>query len=165
NKDRLSPMRRMLQILCFSAAIVGLAGVKQREAFSIELFRNMVFIPVRVEGSGPLSFLLDTGTVGSIVSSRQAEVLHLKTEGKEKAYGVGDDTVYMSIAKDIALETSGVRTSRETIGVYPFNELDRRMGRRIDGVIGTSIFKDNVVDLDYSSRTISLFDPRRFSDS
>jgi hypothetical protein len=137
----------------------------QREERSIEVFRNMIFIPVKVAESRPLSFLLDTGTVGSMVSARQADLLHLKIEGNEQAYGVGDDTVRMRFTRDIPLETLGLVISPETIGVFNFDDLDRQMGRRIDGVIGTSIFKSNVVDLDYLSRTVRFFDPRRYSDS
>lgn len=125
----------------------------------------MVFVPVRVGGAGPLSFLLDTGTVGTILSRKQAESLHLKVDGKEPAYGIGDGSLSMGVAKEARLEVPGLEASQESVGVYAFDDLDQAIGRRIDGVLGASVFKHNVVELDYLSRTIRFFDPRRYSDS
>ena len=132
---------------------------------SIATFRGLAFVPVRIAASQPLSFLLDTGTVGTLVSTSQAEHLHLKREGSEKTYGIGDDTVFMSLSKDVPLQVADLVLSPETVGVYDFDDLDHRLGRHIDGVIGTSVFRHNVVDLDFSQNSIRFFDPRRYSDS
>src|SRR5579872_6743147 len=94
----------------------------QLRTSSIESFRGMTFVPVRVAGRGPLSFLLDTGTVGTLVSTRQAKELQLKTEGKEKTYGIGDGSVFMSLAKDVPLQVADVVLAPETVGVYDFEE-------------------------------------------
>jgi hypothetical protein len=112
-----------------------------------------------------MSFLLDTGTVGTLVSSSQAEQLHLKTEGKEKAYGIGDGAGFMSLARDVPLLVADLALTPETVGVYDFAALDHGLGRRIDGVIGTSVFRHNVVDLDFVGNSVRFFDPRRYSDS
>jgi hypothetical protein len=71
----------------------------------------------------------------------------------------------MSLAKDVPLQVADVSLAPETVGVYDFEELEHRLGRRIDGVIGTSIFRHNVVDLDFARNAVRLLDPRRYSDS
>src|SRR5205823_2061612 len=57
---------------------------------SFELANNKVWVPVRVNGSDPQWFLLDSGAMGmSVVSRECADRLGLATDEPQAATGVG----------------------------------------------------------------------------
>src|SRR5215218_9430208 len=55
----------------------------------IELSGNEIFLSLRVNGSEPLWFVLDTGAGSTVISTTAAEALGLKLEGSHQARGAG----------------------------------------------------------------------------
>src|ERR1700759_4425446 len=55
----------------------------------IELVGNEIFLRVRVNGSEPLWFGLDTGAGSTVLNTTAAEALGLKLEGSHQSRGAG----------------------------------------------------------------------------
>jgi hypothetical protein len=54
--------------------------------------RSRIILPVVINHTGPYDFLVDTGTLYTIVDQLLATELHLKTQGSAEIVGVGFDT-------------------------------------------------------------------------
>src|SRR5437870_13150427 len=60
------------------------------KTIAFDPYRNLIFLPVRVNGSRPLSFVLDSGSGMGIIDRARARELGLKLEKGGQGVGVGD---------------------------------------------------------------------------
>src|SRR5215216_5922548 len=74
----------------------------------IELAGNEIFLQLRVNGSEPLWFGLDTGAGSTVVNTTTAEALGLKMEGGHSSRGAGGH-VPSSTVRGVRLDIGGAR--------------------------------------------------------
>jgi predicted aspartyl protease len=110
-------------------------------------------IEVAVEvGGTPATFLLDTGSEYSIVSTRLAQALRLTTERR----GARD------FADDVTLSMKGVTLAHQRVMVMPFDTYYAR-GRTIDGLLGYDLFDRYAVRIDFTGKTLTLWPASDFT--
>jgi hypothetical protein len=126
-----------------------------------ELHNNHIYLQVRVNGSEPLSFILDTGA-RTAISIDQARMLGLVLNGKDQTYGTGEHPTKFSTAKEAAFNLSGVDFIDNDIQILPLKNLESAEQHRIDGIIGFNFFSWYVVEIDYAAGNIILFSPSDF---
>ena len=80
-----------------------------------ELYNNHIYLKVAVNGSEPLTFLLDTGS-SHIIDTKQAK-LGLKLQPRGKAVGVGEGTVNFFSADGVSFSLPGVSLRDQKIFV------------------------------------------------
>jgi len=116
-----------------------------------------IIVPAIVNGSGPVSFMLDTGSNGSVISKQLASTLGAKAvakttlmsaSGRRDALvvriehfsvgGVSADDVLMTVASPDAFNLPDVATS----------------GRNVQGVIGQDVLGALRYTIDYAERRI-----------
>lgn len=153
---------------------------KSALAIPFKLENNHIYIRVSVNGSRPLSFILDTGA-RSIIDTREARSIGLKLKLIGTAGGVGANQ------PDVYLVTEKVYFSLPGVGLSPrrlvavsldavetcLNEFnideegrkipaDRRepneAKRELDGILGKEFFDQFVVEIDYAQRVLNVFD-------
>jgi Aspartyl protease/PDZ domain len=128
----------------------------------IEVGENYVFIKASVNGSAPLTFILDSGAgSGLILYSKAAQALGLKLQGKGKGGGAGEGTFDTTSVKGVSLSFPGVEMSNQTFVVFPPSKTSA-FDRVVDGVIGYTLFSRYVVELDYQSRNVNLYEPKTY---
>jgi hypothetical protein len=120
-----------------------------------------IFLQVRINNSEPLWFALDTGAIRSIVDKRAAQTLGLKSERSESVGGAGGRE-QASIFDGISIKLPGVELYNQTVWGLPLDFLSPVNGRRIDGIIGYELFNYFVVDIDYISLKINLYEPQKY---
>jgi hypothetical protein len=148
-----------------------------------ELYNNHIYLKVSVNGSSPLSFLLDTGAP-HIIDLKQARAIGLKLKFEGQATGVGEGTVGFYSSNGITFNLPGVSLSGQRVGVLPLEPVavcaseivvderghlqkcgpdkQRCQKRVIDGVLGHDFFTRFVVEIDYGSRLINLYTPENY---
>lgn len=127
----------------------------------IELSGNEIFLRLRVNGSEPLWFVLDTGAGSTVISTRAAEALGLKLEGSHQARGAGGQ-VPSSVVRGVRLDIGGTRLEDLSATAIALTSIENAMGRRIDGILGYEFFRRFVVELDYENLLVSLYEPAGF---
>lgn len=133
-------------------------------AAPFELYGNFIFLPVRINGAEPRSFLLDTGASTSFLNERSADALGLeRTHQHEAKIGAGEASTRLGLAKGVALNLLGTDLPPQTVAVVPLGDLESLFGHRIDGIIGADLFKRYVVTIDYAAQRIMLNDPKTFA--
>ncbi|HEY3951336.1 aspartyl protease family protein [Phenylobacterium sp.] len=140
------------------------AGPNGRLArFPFELLANAIFIPVRVNGKGPVLFALDTGSTNSIVASELAGELEIAGGQAFRSSGAGSDSNMAAMVEqlDFVLPGGLARTVHgnaliSMAGLWPL------IGRKIYGVAGYNVLQPFVVEIDYARKTLSLYDPQTY---
>ncbi|HZS07502.1 MAG TPA: aspartyl protease family protein [Blastocatellia bacterium] len=118
---------------------------------------HLIFASVRINNSEPLRFILDSASTWTILDAGQAAALGLKTEGRRTVYGVGENALDFTFARDVSLDISGVGLAVGTLAILPLK------GKPYVGLIGSDFFKKFVVEIDYAGQTVNLYDPAGFT--
>ena len=95
--------------------------------------RDMVVLPVRVNGSGPYAFLLDINLPCPVISREVANALALKTRPAEKMTVQDSDATEMVVVDEMeygALSESGISMAAINLAL-----LQQRLGMEIAGIL------------------------------
>ena len=134
------------------AALVALAVAPAPGPITVPFVWTPGQIEVAVTINGtPATFLLDTGSEYSIVSTRLASQLKLQPERR----GARD------FADGLALEMGAVRLDDQRVMVMPFETYYER-GRKIDGLVGYDLFAAYAVRIDFAAKTLTLWPAAAF---
>ncbi len=117
-----------------------------------ELYDHKIILPVTINGTGPLDFILDTS-----IRTTRIDVLTAERLGAAR----GADTLPGPLTLEI--DRAGIEVER--LRVEPLNETLAlpRFGRSVAGVIGADLLGRAVCSLDYDNRQIMLVDPADFA--
>ena len=160
-----------LRLLRFGIALIALSGcvvvngASQSPAASIpleEAGENYVLIKARVNGSEPLTFSLDSGAgSGLVLYFKAAQALGLKPQGKGEGGGAGEETFATTLVKGVSLSFPGVEMRNQSVVVFPPGKTSK-FDRVVDGIIGYTLFKSYIVEVDYQSRVVNLYPPKTY---
>jgi hypothetical protein len=146
------------------ATVVSIAAV---HTSPFEITNNKPFVRVTVNGSGPQSFILDTGNnAASILARECADRLGLTRGAEQKAQigaGAGVDAGISTADRPITYGVLGETLTVATPTVLTLGHVARLEGRRVDGLIGADFLARHVVTLDYAKSTITTQDPERYA--
>lgn len=153
----------LLIAICLFGSVAFSSSVQERRPVEIpfQIANNLVILRGRINGSKPLSLLLDTGAGGSVINESRARELGLKLEGQAAA-ATGDGAVEASFVKGIMLDVSGLKLSDLTLTAINLSGLEAGFGQPIDGILGYDVFTKFVVEIDYITRRVRLHEPKTY---
>jgi len=157
---------------------------KRSLAIPFELDHNHIYLRVSVNGSPPLSFILDTGASHTVLSLQNAKAfgLGLQPVGNVEG-GIGAEPLEAYITTDnVSYSLPGVVVSDQSLIVLPLDKAqecvaptadgetglkvtsgqETRAGKVLAGILGKDFFGNFVVEIDYPARLINLYDPQSF---
>jgi len=135
----------------------------QSHSIRFELYRNLIFLRVRINGSRPLSLVLDTGASTSGLNKSVAEEIGLGlTGGRTNILGASEQPEAAEIAAQVKVQVAGIQLVAKEFIVVPMAEMESHVGHRIDGVLGADLFKAYVVEIDYPSQHLTLREPEHY---
>src|SRR5205085_11317428 len=117
--------------------------------FDVE--RNLMVIPLSINGSRPLRFVLDTGAQGTFLQNTQiADSLNLKIAGKVGVRGAGGGGARReaSLAENVNFNIGGIELRNGGLAVFP-SPLGPQAMASHDGAIGRVVFATLVVEVDW----------------
>jgi hypothetical protein len=143
--------------------VEGVGGVE----LPFEIVSNKPWVQVRVNGSAPQWFILDTGCAGASVIARDcARRLHLKLGDETQVSGLGaGEGVELGVTstRDVTLDVGGVALHSPQLGVFALTHVEPYEGRSLDGLLGGDFMRAHVVEIDYARRKIRVYDPETFA--
>lgn len=123
-----------------------------------EVESGWILIPVSVNGSRPLRYVLDSGASGAAHHNPAiVESLNLKITGTMQAGGAGGGGALseVSVAENVNFNIGGIELSNGTLAI--------RLSRSgPDGVIGRPIFASLVVEIDWEKQVIRFYEPAKY---
>ncbi|MBA5629504.1 aspartyl protease family protein [Moheibacter lacus] len=142
---------------------------KSKNKFSIPFQHvgNLVILPISINGSIPLNFVLDTGSPYTIITNLNAiQHFQLRKGKRISVSGLGRDiqTIEAYSSKENTIQL-GKAVSNHTDIVLIFEEgfdLSGRFGIPIYGIIGYDILKDFIVEINYGKHKVIFYEPNFF---
>jgi aspartyl protease len=157
---------------------------KSALAIPFELEDNLIYVPVSINGSKPLSFIFDTGAY-TVVDLDRARELGVELQHKGETSGLGDEQQEVFLAKTkVSFSLPGVTLSNQRLLAVPLQKVEACVNkfvvdangrevstsspsstgkhRKVDGILGDEFFSKFVVEIDYTARLINLYEPRSF---
>ena len=133
------------------------------QKIKFELINNVILIPIEVNGVA-LKFLLDTGVSKPIIFNfiKGSDSLKILNSEKIKIKGLGDGDYIDALRSSHNTFKIGeaINTDQTLFAVFDSRiNLAPKLGTPIDGIIGYDIFKDFIVEINYASRYIKLYNP------
>lgn len=140
---------------------------KQSDKIRFKLINNLIVIPVNINGVR-LSFLLDTGVTKPIIFNflNVSDTLHIKET--ETIYlrglGGGESVEALKSTNNIFKIGDALKLNQELYAVFN-NKLNfaAKLGIPVHGIIGLDLFKDLIVEINYSTRNLRLTEPDKYS--
>ena len=140
------------------------AADKSAQVIPFELYDNHIYLPVRVNGSEPLKFVLDTGAAVCLINERRAKQLSIKMSDTGEVINPDSEKwrAKLHLTQDVSFNMAGAETFAKQVAVVSFDPLESILGRRFDGLLGFELLNRYVVEIDYVAKTITLHDPKSF---
>jgi len=119
-----------------------------------------VYISVNVGGKERL-WAIDTGAAMSVLNRAFAEQLGLPLEGSLAGQGAGG-TVEATFTRLPPFRVANIQFREQTVAVMDMNELIRRVGVDMVGILGFDFLSRFVTRVDFANELVSFYDPKTF---
>lgn len=165
----------ILLCLCFTLLYSEAAGqayasdtvffTSKRKSISIpfKLVHNLIIIPVQINDSQPLNFILDSGVKNTLITRLNfTDSLSLNQAGRITIQGLGTGhDIEALYSKGNVMHMPGIQGVNHQVYVLMEDifDLSMRMGMPVHGIIGYDIFRNFIVKINYHSKTLTLYRP------
>ncbi|MFA9389349.1 MAG: aspartyl protease family protein [Prolixibacteraceae bacterium] len=137
---------------------------KKSIGVKFNLISNLIIIPVSINGSDTMNFILDTGVKDPIITEltlveevnlnymKSIELRGLGNELTTQAYQSGDNTIKLP----------GLTTEHQKINVILDEnfQISQILGMPVHGLIGFNLFKQYIIKVSYDNEVITLIKPQ-----
>ncbi|HEY4617372.1 MAG TPA: aspartyl protease family protein [Flavobacterium sp.] len=125
-----------------------------------QLINNLVFIPLKVNGI-ELTFLLDSGVEETVLFSLEdKKEVSLKNVEKISLRGLGSEEAVEGLKSEgNLLEIKGMESRKHLLYIIldqNFN-MSSHVGIPVNGIIGYSFFKNNLVEINYDKKRVLFY--------
>ena len=139
---------------------------KKFEKVPFKLINNLIIIPVEINDVS-LSFILDTGVSKPIVFSFLHEQDTLQIYNSEAFFlrGLGEGESYEASksTNNIFKVGNAISLNQDMYAIHDANlNFTSQLGVPVHGIIGFDLFKDFIVEINYSSKHLKLHDPKYY---
>lgn len=143
-----------------------IAGGAKSVKIPIEVQNNIILIPVRINGSFEMNFILDTGVRTTILTEPLvANFLALDSNKPIRVRGLGEgEAIQASLAENVNIDLPGVIGKGLRLIVLPEGlvSYSSMFGKPVYGIIGYALFRQFVVEINYKRKYIRLHNPFRY---
>ncbi len=141
---------------------------KEKQEISFKLINNLIVIPLEINGH-KLSFILDTGVNKTILFNlTKNDSIGLNNVKKVFIRGLGDgEPIEALLSKKNRFRVKNISSQDQDLYVIlkdAFN-LSAKMGTTIHGIIGYDLLKDVIVRINYNSKRIVFYNPKKYKAS
>jgi len=133
---------------------------QKKVRMAVEIKNNLILLPLRINNSYDLHFILDTGVKTTLLTeSVMAKFIDLDTSKKVRITGLGvGEIIEASFVEDVTIHLKGITGCGLNLiippaGLLSFSEL---FGKPVHGLIGYDLLKDFVVEINYIHQYIEL---------
>jgi hypothetical protein len=131
----------------------------------VELVANgLVFVQAKVNDH-PGWFILDNASQGFLVDREYARQIALQTSGSAVSRNDVSDAVQVGIIRDVLISLPGMDLTHRNLVVIDLKSLEPAIGHTVDGILGSRLFDDFIVAVDYERCLLSIYLPDKYQPS
>jgi predicted aspartyl protease len=125
-------------------------------------FGHMLLIPTRVDGFGPMLFMIDTGSFTNILSTRAArEVTKVRADSRTQVKGLSGTVANVYRADKATLEFGHYSQENQDIVTLDLSAVSKSTGTEVSGILGFEMLRILQVKIDYRDGLVDfLYDPK-----
>jgi len=160
-------MRNLLGTLfCVVIAVAGASGQHEQIAskplveIGYRAVGKLIYLPVQVNGSSPLWFILDTGAPNSILDTASAQKLNIKALSTGVIHGTGRGEVSANDAGEVQFTVDGLTTRVPHAKIVDLSKVPLPV--EANGLLGAEFLEQYVVRIDPAEHKIAFYDPNTF---
>ena len=146
----------------------SLPNGKSKVQFPIEIYNNLVVVPVILNHQLPLKFILDTGVRTSILTEKAySDILNLPYSRQLIISGPGEERLVVAyVTNNVSLDMPGVQGRGHAMLVLEEDYLELRnyLGTDVHGILGYELFSRFIIQVDYERKLLTLMLPHRFKE-
>jgi hypothetical protein len=120
-------------------------------------YGGLIFVDVMVNGTTPMSFVVDSGAESTVLNSSRLGTLGLVETGTFAA-GAGGGDVTVGYVPHVTYAIGDAVVRDQIVSTIPLDPLEAPLGRKIDGIIGYDFLSRFVVEIDYAHKRLRLRD-------
>lgn len=147
----------------------SLAEGRKRVDIPIDVVNNLIVVPVILNETLPLKFIVDTGVRTAILTQKTfSDILQLPYTRKYSIAGPGGEKIIDAyVTNNVSLRLPGVIGRGHALLVLEEDYLELRnyLGTDVHGILGYELFSRFVVQIDYQQKVMSLMTPDKFRPS
>ncbi len=132
-------------LFALSACLSGVLQAQVAE-MPMQLEKNLPLVQVRLNGSAPLWFILDSAAAQVVVDRGLAQELGLRSAGEGMSSGSGG-VQPVGLIEGLTVDLGGVKIQPQQVVTFDMAAL--KFVRKVDGIIGFPLFGSHVVQIDY----------------
>jgi len=107
-------------------------------------------------------FILDNAAQGFTLDRTFVRQIELQSGGSALARTDTAKTIETTIARDVEIGLPGLDLTHRNFVVLDLKGIEPVVGHEVDGIIGSRLFDDFVVAIDYEHRRLSIYSPQQF---
>lgn len=134
---------------------------RRRIRVPVKISQNLIVVPVSINGSAPLNFILDTGIRTTILTEPlMAEMLGLGFDESIFVFGLGGEGIVEATrSRDVTIQIRGVTGKNMNLIILPEDVLSfsEMMGFPVHGIIGYDFFKNFPVEINHHAQTLQIY--------
>jgi hypothetical protein len=137
-----------------------------RTSFPFEKVNNLIVVPVMLNETLPLNFILDSGVRTTILTDKSiSDIINISYDRELTIAGAGyirELAAYL--ATNVTLSLPGITGRGQSLIVLEedYLGLGSHLGMNIHGIIGYEFFNHFVVQIDYDHKIVTVFTPEKF---
>jgi hypothetical protein len=132
------------------------------EPFPIKVKLNLPLITATVNGSDPLTFVIDSGAAQICLDQKTAAELGLQTVRRSTTSGSGGPAS-ADILAGVPIRIGTHEFIPGEIRSLDFSEFSRSFGVPIHGILGKPFFMRYAVEIDYAHAEVRLYEPGTYN--
>jgi hypothetical protein len=144
----------------------SLTNNRKKVEIPIEIHNNLVVVPLILNGTLPLKFILDTGVRTAILTQKSfSDILNLAYTRKYTITGPGGEKMVDAyVTNNVSLDLPGVQGKGHALLVLDKDYLELRnyLGTEVHGILGYELFSRFIVRVDYERKLLTLYHPSAF---
>jgi len=153
----------LLLPLCIKAQFFYIHGNKKRVNIRFKLVRNMVVVPLTINGKGPFNFVLDTGVgIMIITDPKLVDSIDLASKRTINLYGLGGDSYEAYVTSQLNIDLPNISSSGVSAAILKKDHfgLSNYAGMHIHGLLGYDFFNNLAVKFTFYDSTMVVTRPR-----
>lgn len=138
------------------AILACAAGVLRAQVaeMPMQLEKNLPLAQVRLNGSAPLWFILDSAAAELVVDRGRAQELGLRIAGAAISSGSGGEQA-VGLVEGVTADIGGVKIQPQRVLTFDLAAL--KFEHKVEGIIGSPLFGRYVVEIDYPGLKVRVW--------
>lgn len=129
-----------------------------------EMINNLIIVPVFINGSDTMKFILDTGVSHTMITSLNgAPGISFNYAREIELFGLGSGREVKAFHSfGNVLELPGIQGFNHNVIILKedFDFLSQGLGTQVHGLLGYDVFDSFVVEIDYKDQKLTFYDPK-----